>query len=502
MSVNREHASPTATPLMEVLRAAAGKYPGKTALVQGEKRLRYPELVELIDLLARDLRERGVFPGHLVALRFPNSIAYIVLTYAVWKCGGAVLPIAVELTGAEVGSIFNRIRPDFCISDRANGGGEPMACTRLETSCFFEALKPEMKFQAGIPDLAFVRFTSGTTGTFKGVALSHGTIIDRITALNRMLRIGPDDTVVWVLSMAHHFVSTIVLYLSSGASIVLSAGVPAERILDAVEKEQATVLYAAPFHYALLSAEASQRKMTAIRMAISTTISLPESVFMNFYNRFGLPILQAYGIIETGLVCVNIDNPLEKKNSVGRAVTGYDIEIRDRFRPVDGEPECGRLFVRGPGFFNAYFSPFRAAETVLENGWFDTGDVGRKDPEGFVYILGRHKDLINVAGMKVFPQEVERVLDAHPDIRESRVFGMESTRHGEVVAAEVVPAEASRLTERDLRNYCRSRLASYKIPGIIRFVDHIEKTAVTSKIIRHRREAGRAAYAGEIEHAG
>jgi long-chain acyl-CoA synthetase len=184
-------------------------------------------------------------------------------------------------------------------------------------------------------------------------------------------------------------------------------------------------------------------------------------------------------------------------------VPGYEIEIRGIEKHAEGEASFGRIFVRGPGFFDAYCRPFRSADRILDNGWFDTGDIGRMDSDGCVYILGRCKDLINVAGMKVFPQEVEQVLNEHPAVRESRVFSVTGNGQGEIVAAEVVLCGSdSMITQRDLRSYCRSRLAAYKIPETIRFVDRIARTAVTLKIIRHSSGFDEAGDAEGICHAG
>jgi long-chain acyl-CoA synthetase len=488
---------------VRLLHATAQDNPYAIALVQGDLRVSYEELVALIESVALDLQGKGVAQGQLVAVRVPNSIACIVLTYAIWRCGAAVMPIAAELTAMEVESIVEHIRPHFLISECKSGSSGLVICPRINTAFFIEKCAGNPDGSFSLADLAFVRFTSGTTGAFKGVALCHLTIVDRITALNRVLQISSDDTVVWVLSMAHHFVSTIVLYLTSGATIVLSAGMPGERILDAVEKEKATIVYAAPFHYGLMAADTSNRSMPSIRLAISTAVSLPESVYTHFYNRFGLPVRQAYGIIETGLVCVNTAQPFQHIASVGQVVSGYEIEIRDSETPSENGLPLGRIFVRGPGFFDAYCSPFRSADHVLDNGWFDTGDIGRVDSDGFVYILGRCKDVINIAGMKVFPQEVEQVLNEHPGVCESRVFSIDSTRQGETVAAEVVLCGTeSMITQRDLRSYCRCRLAAYKIPETIRFVDCIAKTAVTLKIIRQRSGADAIGDAEGICRAG
>lgn len=487
MLFNPEPKSDLPVLLTDLFQQAAGTHPRKTAVVQGANRISYQDLSMGIEAIARDLKKMGVAAGSLVGLRFPNSIAYIALTYAVWKCGGAVIPIAMELPEAEVDLVCERLAPRFLISERPVAGAVPMACSAPAVAWFF--LEQGVAGEAGptLKDLAFIRFTSGTTGAFKGVALTHRSIVDRITALNGVLEIDSNDTVVWLLSMAHHFVSTIVLYLSQAATIILVSGVPVDSIIRAVETERATILYAAPFHYSLLAADPSQRMLPTLRLAISTTIALPETVFSCFYNRYSRPIVQAYGIIETGLICVNTDQPLAKQNSVGKAVPGYTIEIRNPVFQEGKEAPCGRLFVKGPGFFNAYFSPFRSGGDLLQDGWFDTGDVGRLDQDGFVYILGREKDLINVAGMKVFPQEVETLLDEHPGVKESRVFGMEGAGHGEMVAADVVPASISDpVSAKELRAHCRSRIAAYKVPEKIRFVERIERTAVTSKIVRCR----------------
>ncbi len=491
MPVKKDLGSPSPL-LAELFRQAAAKHPQKIAVVQGGLRISFQELSVLIQRLAAELKARGIESGSLVGLCLPNSIAYIALTYAVWQCGGVVVPIATELPGAEVDLICMRMQPQALISHRPLQGAKAIDCAELAAVCFFREFSRAREPRPIPADMAFIRFTSGTTGAFKGVALTHQAIVDRITALNKILHIESSDTIIWLLSMAHHFVSTIVLYLCRAATIVLVPGVPADHIIRAVEEESATILYAAPFHYSLLAADPFERMLSSIRLAISTTIALPEPVFDRFYKRFGLPIVQAYGIIETGLICVNSSRAPEKKRSVGKVVPGYFVEMRDlEYGEGDAAP-FGRLFVKGPGFFNAYFSPFRPAEEVLQDGWFDTGDIGRVDSEGFVYILGRQKDLINVAGMKVFPQEVETILDEHPGIQESHVYGMEAGGHGEMVVADVVTKGAVPPTEKDLRAFCRKRIAAYKVPEKIRFVDRLERTAATAKIIRRRPQGQKA----------
>jgi long-chain acyl-CoA synthetase len=320
------------------------------------------------------------------------------------------------------------------------------------------------------------------------VVLRHRTICERVQAVNQGMGIGPDDTILWLLSMAHHFVSTIVLYLANNATIVIVNTMLAGPILDAVDKTRATVLYASPFHYSLLAADSSGRMLSTVRAALSTTIDLPDSVFQAFYSRFRLPVIQAYGIIEIGIVCMNMDAPLDKLGSVGKVLPAYEIKVAHTERYSNEDLVCGELWFRGPGFFDAYFSPWADAGEIMKGGWFDTGDIGRTDEDGYVYLCARKKDVINIAGMKVFPQEIEAVLNSHPAVSESYVYGMTSSRFGELVAADVVPEgpSADELRQ-EILQHCRRSLASYKVPDDLKFVDAIRKTPVTSKIIRRNK---------------
>lgn len=476
--------------LVQLLDKTAREHPGKTALVEGGIRISYSDLRILVKEVAKRLKMNGLSEGDLVGIRLPNSIAYIVMTYAVWEAGAAVAPIAMEYRPSEVAEMLDKMGIRFLVSESPSAEAIPISGPNLRRECFLSKQNGlDEPFAAG-SDVAFVRFTSGTTGAYKGVVLSHRTIFERIAAVNRGLRIGPKDTVVWNLSMAHHFVSTLVLYVSCAVKVVLVQGLLAESILAAAEEEGATVLYMSPFHFGLLAANHSIRQLSTVRLAISTTIELPENVLKDFYDRYRLPIGQAYGIIEVGLPCINTDEPLSKRGSVGRPIPGYEIQIRNRGAYREESYSCGEIFVRGPGFFDAYYNPFRKASQVMDDGWFDTGDVGWLDQDGYLYLLGRKKEIVNVAGMKVFPQEVEAVLNSHPGVLESRVFGKPHDQHGETITAEIVLSGQQSIAEADIKVHCRGLLAAYKVPDEIRFIERIEKTAVTSKIVRFREKNG------------
>jgi len=252
----------------------------------------------------------------------------------------------------------------------------------------------------------------------------------------------------------------------------------AQPFLETVNRAKATVLYASPFHYALLARDRSAVQMPSVRMAISTTCALPAGVAEEFFARFGRPLAQALGVIELGLVSLNRDASPENWGSVGRPGQEFRVKI-----VAPDEQGCGEVAVAGPGMFDAYASPWRSREEVLRDGWFLTGDIGRMDAEGFLHLVSRKAAVINLAGRKVFPEEIEAVLNRHPAVRESRVYGRLHAHLGEVVEAEVVLHSPEADLE-SVRAFCRDHLASFKIPTRLRPVNALPRTTVTGKILR------------------
>jgi long-chain acyl-CoA synthetase len=299
---------------------------------------------------------------------------------------------------------------------------------------------------------------------------------ERLLAAERALGIASGDRVVWLLPMAHHFVASILLYLWTGAAVLLVRSRLAEDVLDAARRGGGTVLYASPFHHALLAAEASRRPWPELRLAVSTATPLSAATARAFLARFGRPLSQVLGIMEAGLVAVN--HAAEKPESVGRPAPGFEIELRDeRGSPVaPGAP--GALHVRGPGMLDGYLSPWRPRDEVLADGWLATGDLAVADADGDLKLLGRTHTVIDVSGLKCFPEEIEAVLLEHPGVRAARVSARPHERVGSVPAAEIVPADPSRPPDgRTLALHCRDRLARYKVPVEFRIVSAVAATA-------------------------
>jgi long-chain acyl-CoA synthetase len=266
--------------------------------------------------------------------------------------------------------------------------------------------------------------------------------------------------------------------LSVGATIVLAGHAKPRSFIAAVNRRRGTVLYATPRYYAMLARDDSGIQMPSVRLAISTTSSLAEDEAAIFHRRFRLPLIQALGVIELGLVAINLKDPVERWNSVGQPAG--DFRMRIVAPDADG---CGDLAVSGPGMLDAYVAPWISREQILQDGWFHTGDIARMDADGFVYLLSRKTAVINRAGQKIFPEEVEAVINCHPEVRESRVFGRLHPRLGEVVEVELV-LERDDANLDDILKYCRENLAAYKIPAWMHIVTELPRTAVTGKIQR------------------
>jgi long-chain acyl-CoA synthetase len=459
------------------------KQPARPALLGpgADDALSYQELGEAIASAGSQLQRAGLRPGDCVGLHLPSGVDYIIFNYAIWRCGGCVVPIPVELAAAEKEQICRGICLSIVVSARRTLSFlGPLRGSGLADLARGMAAVPVASLRAhppGFRDLgsAFIRFTSGTTAASKGVVLSHETIHDRIQAANEVLHIGPDDRIIWLLSMSYHFAVSIVNYLSFGATIVLPSNHFAPAIIDSTRGRQGTLVYGSPVHYAWLAECERPAPLESLRLALSTTTALDLRAAEQFHRRFGLPVTQALGVIEVGLPFINIDFAADRPGAVGRALPAYRVRMAD----VGLGPGLQEVHLSGKGFLDAYYQPWQPRADIMPDGWFRTGDVGELDADGCLFLHGRTKDVINVLGMKFFPQEVESVLMSHPRVGAASVFPRGDDRLGEVASARVVVKAGPEglPSQGELLAYCKERLAGYKVPQLIEFVDRLPRTA-------------------------
>jgi long-chain acyl-CoA synthetase len=455
------------------LRASAER----PALVADGTTVSYGELLERVAAAAAWLqrcpgfRQSGV---PRVGLACGNGVDYIVLALAILKAGGCLVPLADELTDPEREEIIARTglcgmivgQAGVANGEKSTGAAWVALETReLENEAHFSALDP-----------AFIRFSSGTTGRSKGVVLSHTKLRERIVAANAALEIGPGDRVLWMLPMAHHFAVSIMLYLYQGACTVIGTSHLAENILQRAKATRATVIYGAPFHFAQLAADPGDFTWSELRLAVSTAAPLPAEVARDFRSRFGKPLVQGLGIIEIGLPLLNTGGARDTPTAVGRPLPAFDVELRDEEGRPMAAGAVGELWIKGPGMFDAYLSPWQPVDEICVDGWFATGDLAETDAAGRFYLRGRKKSVLNINGMKVFPEEVETVIERLPAVRRCRVSGLPHAILGTIPVAEVILHQGETLTQRELIRWCRESLSAYKIPVRVKFVTEIPLT--------------------------
>jgi len=467
--------------VVELIAGGARAHPEHPAIVHGGTTWSYGELLARADAIAGRLREifteGRVQTVPRVGLFCANGADYVALALGILQARACLVPIATELAPPEREALVQLTAQHLVISAGTHpwlpnssvseeSGAMQWRWARVAAAAQF----PEEEFNALDP--AFVRFSSGTTGASKGVVLGHETLLARVVSANRRLRITPDDRVLWTLPMAHHFAVSIVLYLLSGATVVLEDSHLAEEVLTTARATGATVIYGSPFHHALLASEPSGRDWPTLRLAVSTAAALPEETARAFAARFGVPLSQGLGIIEAGLPVLNTD--AAKPLSVG-CPDDFEVSLRAASGAEVPLGEIGELFLRGPGMFDAYLMPWRPRAEVLRDGWFATGDLALRDRDGHVFLKSRTKSVINVGGMKFFPEEVEAVLDAHPAVEASRVRGVPHPRWEMIPVAEIVAPLRPKPAE--LTRHCREQLAGYKVPLRFEFVETLPRTA-------------------------
>jgi long-chain acyl-CoA synthetase len=449
---------------------AAKKFGNRTAISDHEGKLTYLELFEQTERVRQELEKRNLIRPARMAIRFGNDRHFLIGLFAAIGAGFAVMPVFHELTTAEQEEQFIQGKINYLL---AHTGEIPLTQTPYGLTQLSNS--PDLESQLICEDPACIRFTSGTTGQSKGVLIGHRAIRERIDGAQQVLQLTEQDTIIWVLPMAYHFVVSLILYVREGSHIAVTGSLDASEILRVIAQERGTVLYASPVHLKLLAyAGLTEHETTSLRTVISTTTAISVQVCRKFEENFQIPVTQAYGIIEIGLPLINMDVAHSSPDSVGKAVKGYSAAILDDQGRILPNGTAGNLALRGPGMCAGYLNPVRPLEDVLENGWFMTGDYALQDHLGHIRVVGRKKSVINVGGNKVFPEEVEFVLEGHPYVKEARVYSSIHPLIGEIVAAEVVLNSPCDIEE--LIHHCRNQLTAFKIPQRIRIVDEIAHT--------------------------
>jgi long-chain acyl-CoA synthetase len=473
----------------------AAANPRKTAIFWGRDTISYAQLKKKIDLYAANLQtQHSIKHGDLVGILLKNSPEFIYVLYAALKSGATVVPINNFLKSPEIQHILDDCKitclvtsPDFDEIVGKLRGGRLASLADLEKQP--TGVTPTWPV-VNASDLAVIIYTSGTTGKPKGAMLSHHNIASNVRSCIKALGGTADDRPVLLLPMFHSFMLTVCIFtpLAMGAGIVLIKSVhPFKAAMKEMILNRATIFCGIPqIFQALAQAKIPfwMHWVLNLRMAVSGAAPLPRETLAAFERKMRFPLLEGYGLSEASpVVSFNPYHGVRKAGSVGLPLPDIDVKI---FDDHDGElppGQFGEIVVRGPNVMQGYYNHAEETAATLRGGWLHTGDMGKKDEDGYIYIVDRRKEMLLVRGMNVYPREIEEVLYQFPNVREAAVVAQADEKRGEIPIAFVSPVDGATLDSDEILRYCREQLADYKIPREIRIVESLPHTA-TGKIAK------------------
>jgi long-chain acyl-CoA synthetase len=487
----------TSSSIAGLFAAAVARHPAREALVWREQRWTYQQLGARAAAGARICATLTSRERPYVAFVAGNSAAYVVAYFGALLAGATTVEIGRGEEKGTIARLLDRVRPALVLTDRDDLEGIVGDAPTLSLDTFLEQCGTEAGAPVPPPGTdapASVVFTSGTTGLPKGVVLSHRNILFVIEAVCRYLGMTEDDRYGLILPLAHTYgKSNLLSAIAAGASVVLiEESGSAPLLLGRLAKEGCTIASVVPFHLNMLarSSNLAETVPSALRAVTTSGGALP--VWTTEALAQGWPrvaIFSMYGLTESSTRATFLphDELTAKPKSVGRVLPGMTIEIRDAEGHAVPAGAEGAIWLHGPNVMQGYWEDPDATGAVLEKGWLNTGDVGYLDDTGCLFITGRAKDIVKVAGERISLAEIESVVATHPDVADAAAVGMPHPFLGEVVWVYVVPGAA--FDPVALGAFCAERLSHHKVPR--RFVrsDRIPRTA-TGKIQRHLLDRG------------
>jgi long-chain acyl-CoA synthetase len=496
--------------LADRLRAAAGRFGGRTVLTLDGEGLSYRALEVMSARVGAMLRRRGIGPGDRVAVMLPNVPEFAVVYYGVLRIGAVVVPLDPLLKRREISAYLGDCAARLVVAWHACAEAVEAGTAGTGTDYLFvvpEEFRRLLRSVAPEHDIvrmegwetAVILYSAGTTGRAKGIELTHANLGGNAATVARMHALGVDDVVLGALPLYHAFGQTCALNATvhAGGRLTLMPRFDAARALEVVRRDGVTVFQGVPAMYIALLEQPGVSDLSLLRICVSGGSAMPVDVLRAFESRFGCAIVEGYGLSETSPVSAsNRGGAGRRAGSIGRPVR--DVEMRvvdDEGRPVPCG-EIGEIVVRGPNVMKGYWNDPGATAEAVRDGWFHTGDLGRVDEDGFFFLVDRRRDVIIRGGYTVYPREVEEVLYEHPAVRQAAVVGVPHPELGEEVAAVV--AVRSEVPPEELRAFVRERVAAYKYPRRVWFVDEIP-TSPTGKIIKRALEPplGGEAFGGD-----
>ncbi len=485
--------------LAEILTEAAERDPEHVAIKLDDAELTYAALDHASARVAGMLRQRGIGPGDRVSMMVPNVPYFPICYFGILRAGAVVVPMNVLNKRREV-TFFLRDSGSSLLF--AWHGFMPEAWPGADVAeTDFIAIAPgdfEQLLGRAEPaaqvvdrdpsDTAVILYTSGTTGTPKGAELTHANLLGNCRASASLFGAGPDTVILGALPLFHSFGQTCAMNstIAGGGTLTLIPRFDAGKALEIIERDHVNVFEGVPTMYnAILHApDREHRDTTTLQRCASGGAALPVELLRGFEAAFDCKILEGYGLSETSPVAsFNHPDRERKPGSIGTPIEGVEMRLVDDEDKEVPTGEVGEIVIRGPNVMKGYWGQPDATAEVVRDGWFHTGDMARKDEDGYYFIVDRKKDMIIRGGFNVYPREIEEVLYEHPDVLEVAVIGLPNDEYGEEVGAAVALKDGATVTCEELREYVKEQVAAYKYPRHVWLVDCLPK-GPTGKILK------------------
>ncbi len=480
-------------------------FPDRPVICQGDSVISYTQLNQKANRVATALIGLDIQPNDHIGIYAPNSADWIAFYFGVLKAGAVPVTLSSQLSKNELFLLLNHSKPRMIFTSaeklgdlegfRASGGLEKIICPGADLdmgrltelgSASFKALDKDRE------DIAAILYTGGTTGTPKGVMLSHENISTSIHNVVFNERSTHEDRALCFLPFNHvfgqmHIMNATIL---SGGCLEMLPAFDMDKILWLLAEGRVTKLFAVPTIYTrFLGLDRLKERLGQVRYCFSAAASMAADTVRQWKAQTGLAIYEGYGMTEAAPVVTYNHYYRHVIGSVGTAAPGVEIQIRDQAGHVREQGLEGEICVRGRNIMQGYLNnPEGTRAAFWENGWFRSGDIGRFDPDGYLYIVDRLKDMIITGGENVYPKEVEDVLYARPEVEECAIIGLPDPEWGERVTAFIVARPGEKIDPEALKTFLKSRISAFKVPKEFRAVSELPKSPAGKILKSHLRK--------------
>lgn len=482
--------------LVENLLRSAERHPERYAIQEGSSRITYARLQSQVAAIAAELRRLGLRQGERVAIVLPNSGEFVAAYYGILMAGGVAVLLNAAAKSRDFISWLGDSECTFVLAE-PNNNEVVAAIAALERKPRFMAASGDPDSPFGLPlgapfsqpgaggeQPASILYTSGTTGKPKGVVLSHHNLLSNTASIVEYLGLTAEDSIVTILPFYYSYGGSVLhTHLSAGGRVILEKNLLyPHALVETLARESATGFAGVPSTFALLLSRVKLRDydLSAIRYVTQAGGAMSPALTQRL--REALPraaVIVMYGQTEATARLTYLPPALldAKLGSVGIPVPGVSIEIRREDGSAAAVDEVGEIWASGPNVMLGYWRNDAATRDVKRDGWLKTGDMGRRDTDGFIFIVGRRSDMIKAGAHRIHPQDIEDVIAELPQVQESAVVGIDDELLGQTIRAFVVPVASATLTPMQVQAHCRERLASYKVPKTVEVVASLPRTA-------------------------